>query len=155
MDVIQCFNCAYEMRRDLPPRESVWRVNGAWRVALAFNSSLAGWAVVIPTRHLESLDELTDEESATLGPLLRDLTRALKTVTGCQKTYVMLLAEMPGFNHVHFHVVPRMADLAGERTGTAIFAYLKEDPLSDDERDEIALRIRAELTRAQAAGGVS
>jgi diadenosine tetraphosphate (Ap4A) HIT family hydrolase len=155
MDVFQCFNCAYQVRSDLPPRENVWRVGEAWRVALAFNSSLQGWAVVIPTRHLESLDELSDEESASLGILLRDLTRALKAVTGCQKTYVMLLAEMPGFNHVHFHVVPRMDDLPSERTGTAIFAYLKEDPLSDDDRDEIALRIRTELMRGGAAGGAS
>ena len=153
MSVIQCFNCAYETRSDLPPRENVWRVDAAWRVALAFNSSLAGWSVVIPTRHVESLDELTDGESASLGVLLRDLTGALKAVTGCQKTYVMLLAEMPGFNHLHFHVVPRMDDLPSERTGTAIFAYLKEDPLSDDALDEIALRIRAELTRAGARGG--
>jgi diadenosine tetraphosphate (Ap4A) HIT family hydrolase len=155
MDVFQCFNCAYQVRSDLSPRENVWRVGEAWRVALAFNSSLQGWAVVIPTRHLESLDELSDEESASLGILLRDLTRALKAVTGCQKTYVMLLAEMPGFNHVHFHVVPRMDDLPSERTGTAIFAYLKEDPLSDDDRDEIALRIRTELMRGGAAGGAS
>jgi diadenosine tetraphosphate (Ap4A) HIT family hydrolase len=155
MDVIQCFNCAYEMKSDLPPRENVWRVGDAWRVALAFNSSLEGWAVVIPMRHVESLDELTDEESGSLGILLRDLTRALKTVTGCQKTYVMLLAEQSGFNHVHFHVVPRMDDLPSERSGTAIFAYLKEDPLSDNDRDEIALRIRSELTRSAAAGRAS
>jgi diadenosine tetraphosphate (Ap4A) HIT family hydrolase len=155
MSVIQCFNCAYEMRSDLPPRENVWGVGGAWRVALAFNSSLEGWAVVIPTRHVESLDELTDEESASLGVLLRDLTRALKAATGCQKTYVMLLAEQPGFNHVHFHVVPRMDDLPSDRTGAAIFAYLKEDPLSDNDRDEIALGIRTELSRTGSAGGAS
>jgi diadenosine tetraphosphate (Ap4A) HIT family hydrolase len=152
MDVIQCFNCAYQTRSDLPPRENVWRVGDAWRVALAFNSSLEGWSVVIPLRHIESLDELTDEESASLGILLRDLTRALKAVTGCQKTYVMLLAEMPGFNHVHFHVVPRQEDLPSERTGTAIFAYLQEEALSDDARDQIALKIRDELTRTRAAG---
>jgi diadenosine tetraphosphate (Ap4A) HIT family hydrolase len=155
MTVIQCFNCAYETKGDLPPRENVWRVGEAWRVALAFNSSLEGWAVVIPTRHVESLDELSDEESTSLGILLRDLTGALKVVTGCQKTYVMLLAEQPGFNHVHFHVVPRMADLPSERTGTAVFAYLKEEPLSDDARDEIAMQIRAELTRAGAAGAAN
>jgi diadenosine tetraphosphate (Ap4A) HIT family hydrolase len=152
MPVIQCFNCAYEARSDLPPRENVWRVGDTWRVALAFNSSLAGWAVVIPTRHVESLDELTDQESSSLGILLRDLTRALKTVTGCLKTYVMLLAEMPGFNHVHFHVVPRMDDLPSDRVGTSVFAYLKEEFLSDDDRDEIARQIRAELLRAGAAG---
>jgi diadenosine tetraphosphate (Ap4A) HIT family hydrolase len=152
--VVQCFNCAYEARGDFPVRESLWR-SGEWRVALAFNSSLEGWAVVIPRRHLESLDELSDEESSTLGVLLRDLTGALKAVTGCAKTYVMMLAEMPGFNHVHFHVVPRMEDLADERRGTKIFAYLQEDPLSDEERDDIARRIRAELTQRGAAGAAN
>jgi diadenosine tetraphosphate (Ap4A) HIT family hydrolase len=155
MSVIQCFNCAYETRTELPPRENVWRVNNEWRVALAFTSSLKGWTVVIPVRHLESMDELSDEESASLGVLLRDLTGALKTVTGCRKTYVMLLAEMPGFNHVHFHVVPRYDDLPGERTGTGIFAYLTEEPLSDSERDELALQIRAELVRSGARGEAS
>lgn len=151
MVVVQCFNCAYEARGDFAVRESVWR-SGEWRVALAFNSSLEGWAVVIPRRHVESLDELSIEESSALGVLLRDLTSALKTVTGCAKTYVMMLAEMPGFNHVHFHVVPRMADLSEDRRGTAIFAYLKEVPLSEEERDNTARRIRAELERMGAAG---
>jgi len=113
---------------------------------LAFNSSLPGWLVAVPGRHVEALEELNDAETEALGKLLRDASKALKSVTGCVKTYVILLAEAPGFAHLHFHIVPRMVDLPEERTGTAIFAYLKEEPLTDDRRDELARQIRYALS---------
>jgi diadenosine tetraphosphate (Ap4A) HIT family hydrolase len=94
---------------------------------------------------VESLTELSDEESALLGTLLRDVSSALQQETGCIKTYVILLAEAPGFNHLHFHVVPRMDDIPEDRKGAAIFAYLKEEPLTVDQQDELALRVREVL----------
>ena len=142
---VVCFSCTQETHEGEPLSERVWSVPG-WRVALAFNSSLPGWAVLVPTRHVESLDELNDEETLVLGGLMRDVTKALKTVTGCVKTYVILLAEAPGFTHVHFHVVPRMDDLPEERRGRDIFAYLKEEPLSSEQLDEIARQLRAALS---------
>jgi len=111
-------------------------------VAHAFNSSLAGWLVVLPTRHVESVDELTATESEVLGRLLRQASRALRTVTGCLKTYVMMFAEAEGFSHVHFHVVPRMSDFPEDRRGANVFAYLKEEPLSVARRDEISIQLR-------------
>jgi diadenosine tetraphosphate (Ap4A) HIT family hydrolase len=61
--------------------------------------------------------ELDEPESATLGPLLRDVTRALQTVLGCTKTYVALFAESKGFAHLHFHVLPRMAEWTDDELG--------------------------------------
>jgi diadenosine tetraphosphate (Ap4A) HIT family hydrolase len=119
----------------------IWTEPG-WRVAHAFNSSLAGWLVVLPTRHVESVDELTATESEVLGRLLRQASRALRTVTGCLKTYVMMFAEAEGFSHVHFHVVPRMSDFPEDRRGANVFAYLKEEPLSVARRDEISIQLR-------------
>lgn len=54
-----------------------------------------------------------------------------------------LFAEADGFAHVHFHVVPRMADQPDDRKGPAIFAYLKEQPVSASRRDELAEQLRA------------
>jgi diadenosine tetraphosphate (Ap4A) HIT family hydrolase len=136
--------CRAEDLHDLPARENVWSADG-WNVVHAFDSSLAGWLVVFPARHVEALDELTDEESCTAGRLLRDVSRALKSVTGCVKTYLALFAEAPGCHHLHFHVVPRMTDLSPERQHNAVFAYLNEEPLSDDERDAIAREVKAAL----------
>jgi diadenosine tetraphosphate (Ap4A) HIT family hydrolase len=94
-------------RADLPPRDRVY-VGPRWRVAHAFGTSLPGWLVVLPRRHVTALVELTPSEAADLGPLLREVSSALCRVTGCEKTYVALFAEAEGFSHVHFHVIPAM-----------------------------------------------
>lgn len=79
-----CYACRMNAKPDLPLRERVYD-DGRWRVAHAFNSTLAGWLVVLPRRHLRSLVELGPEEAAVLGPLLQRLSVALVTVTGCIK----------------------------------------------------------------------
>ena len=112
-------------------------------MAHSFNSALLGWLVVVPRRHVESIHELSDDESVELGQLLRRASKALVEVLGCQKTYVVMFAEAPGFNHVHFHVVPRAHELDPDRRGTRIFEYLKQP-----ETDWIPLIQRDELARA-------
>jgi diadenosine tetraphosphate (Ap4A) HIT family hydrolase len=81
-----CYACSQSALPDLPVRERVWVMPG-WRVAHDFNTSLPGWLILVPTRHVESLDELTAEEADTMGLLLRQASIALKNVTGCRKTY--------------------------------------------------------------------
>lgn len=118
-----CYSCTVESSGELPSWQRIV-VTDHWRVVHAFNSSLLGWLVVLPRRHIESLAELEPEAAAALGPLLTDLTSALQKVTGCQKTYVMLFAEAEGFAHLHIHVVPRMADQPEDERGPQIFARL-------------------------------
>jgi diadenosine tetraphosphate (Ap4A) HIT family hydrolase len=117
---------------------------GGWRVAHDFNSSLEGWLIIAPLRHVQSLDELTAEEAVELGCLLREATIALKSVTGCNKTYVMLFAEADGFAHLHVHVVPRMHDQPEDRKGPAVFGYLSDGhALTPERRDDIAAALVA------------
>jgi diadenosine tetraphosphate (Ap4A) HIT family hydrolase len=111
-----CYSCTQNARDDLPPREGVY-LSPYWRVAHAFDVAIPGWLVLLTRRHVTALDELTADEAAGLGPLLRALTAALREVTGCQKTYVALFAEAEGFAHVHFHVVPREPGLPAESAG--------------------------------------
>ena len=99
-------------------------------------------------RHVAAIDELTDEESAELGVLLRRSSVALREVTGCVKTYVMQFAEAEGHNHVHFHIVPRMANQPDDRRSTKIFGYLgvsEEERVAEERMNEIAWRTRAIL----------
>jgi diadenosine tetraphosphate (Ap4A) HIT family hydrolase len=146
-----CYPCRLEASGSpLPPREQVYD-DGLWRVAHAFNSTLPGWLVALPRRHITSLAELTSEEAVALGPLLRRLTAALAEVTGCQKTYVALFAEADGFDHLHLHVVPRVRDLPDDRRGPQVFGYLARDEsewLPEPERDRLARAVSAVLLRA-------
>ena len=107
----------------LPPRERIG-VDEYWRVAHAFDTGLEGWLVLVPRRHVTSVADLTDTEASALGLWQVRPSRALAAVTGCVKTYVIQFAEAEGFSHVHFHVVPRSADLPARLRGGAIFGLL-------------------------------
>jgi diadenosine tetraphosphate (Ap4A) HIT family hydrolase len=69
-------------------------------------------------------------------------------VTGCRKTYVLLLAEKEGFGHVHFHVVPRAADLPEEFRGPRVFGLLGvpvHDQVPEEEQDRPAEELHGDL----------
>ncbi|GAA3486315.1 MULTISPECIES: HIT family protein [Streptomyces] len=136
-----CYPCAQEARLpDAPPRERVAR-DEHWRVVLAFNSALPGWLVLLPRRHVTAVHDLTDAEAASLGLWQVRLSRALREVTGCVKSYVVQFAEAEGFGHAHFHVVPRMADQPADRCGPAVFGYLarpEAEWVSPERCDELA-----------------
>ena len=140
-----CYTCDSTANiADMGPSNSIWLTDG-WRVAHSFNSALLGWLVVVPRRHIESVHELTQKEATELGELLRISSVALVQVLSCLKTYVIMFAEAPGFNHVHFHVIPRQPDLNPDHRGSNIFHYLKQ-PESEwipiTERDRLALQLR-------------
>lgn len=137
-----CYACV-QSGPNAPFRERFVR-DGGWRVAHDFNSSLEGWLILAPLRHVHSLDQLTAAEATTLGDLLSKASIALKAVLGCQKTYVMLFAEAEGFAHLHVHVVPRMPDQPDDRRGPAVFGYLTDGhPVSEERRDEICAALLA------------
>ena len=120
-------------------------VDDHWRVAHSFNSSLLGWLVLAPRRHITSIAQLTADEAGALGPWLHRLSGALARELGCQKTYVAQFAEAHGFSHVHFHVVPRPADLPDAHRGPGIFHYLRQPEsewITGDEMDALARALR-------------
>ncbi|GAB3066362.1 hypothetical protein GCM10027053_32150 [Intrasporangium mesophilum] len=143
-----CYPCDRQASGSLPPREDVVRTDH-WRVAVAFNSTLPGWLVVLPTRHVTSLTELSPDAADELGGLVRRLGLALEAVTGCVKTYLMQFSEAEGFSHLHIHVVPRMRDQPELARGPRVFAYLVDEAAQwppESERDAVALSVRAALT---------
>ena len=117
-------------------------------MAHAFNSTLPGWLVVLPRRHVTAYTELTSEAAAELGRLLHRLSTALEQVTGCAKTYIMQFSEQEGYTHLHVHLVPRMPDQPDDRRGPQVFGYLVDDEaqwIPEAERDRIAREIRSAL----------
>ncbi len=146
----ECGTCARIAQRDAgaaPDWDAIVRFDD-WDVVHSYDTSLLGWIVLVSRRHLESLDELTADEARHLGELLREISVFLKSHLGCAKTYVMQFAEHPEHPHVHFHVVPRMADIPADCKGANVFRYLL---VEDDERvaegamNELALELRTWL----------
>ena len=116
-----------------------------WDVAHSYNTALPGWLVLVARRHITAVDALTEAEATELGQLIRRTSIALKEVTGCVKTYVIQFAERADHPHVHFHIIPRMADQPENRHGTQIFEYLgvpEEERVSQEVMNAIAVKVR-------------
>lgn len=142
-----CKSCELISRRNqgaAPLWDCIYRTS-LWDVAHCYETSLPGWLVLITRRHIESIDELSNSEAVELGQLLRETSSALKAVTGCLKTYVLQFAESPDHPHVHFHVIPRMAELHEDYRSTQIFKYLgvpEKERVSEDAMNGIATKVR-------------
>jgi diadenosine tetraphosphate (Ap4A) HIT family hydrolase len=119
-----------------------------WIVWHADRTSIPGWLVVSAARHRRALHDLSLAEFAELGELLPRLTAALHAVLGSEKEYVAMFAEAAGFEHVHFHVVPRSADWPQELRGPEVFRALGPDmyrPASDAEVGQVLEELRSAL----------
>jgi len=145
-----CKSCELIARRNsgvVPLWDCIYR-SPQWDVAHCYETSMLGWLVLIVRRHIASLDELTDPEAVELGRLIRYSSSALKEITGCEKTYVLQFAEAPRHQHVHFHIIPRMADLPEDFRSTRIFSFLgvpEKDRASEEAMNAISRKLRERL----------
>ena len=142
-----CLTCDLVRRRDAgaaPLWDSIHRTTH-WDLVHSYNTSLPGWLVLVARRHVVAIDALSDEEAAELGVLLRRVSAALRDVTGCAKTYVVQFAEQAEHPHVHFHVIPRLADQPAERRGPGVFGYLgvaETERVGEERMNAIAAEVR-------------
>ena len=84
--------------------DGLWLVShhtGAW--------TDPGEVLVKLRRHVESLAQVTPEESAALGPILRAGVEAIERAVGPERTYVMSFNER--LRHLHFYILPRTRSL--------------------------------------------
>lgn len=88
--IMNCWVCDNNDRFEVLPEWERIAADEYWRVAHAIDTALPGWLVLIPRRHVTSIADLTDAEAADLGAWQVRLSRALGTVTGCMKTYVVV-----------------------------------------------------------------
>lgn len=85
----------------------------------ATGMGVPGWVLLWTHRHdAQGLWELSDDESADLGPLLRDVARGVRTACGAERTYVMAMGE----HALHFHamVMARTEQTPTELRGPAL-----------------------------------
>lgn len=146
----ECMTCTLLAERDLGQRplwDSIYRT-AYWDVVHSYNTALPGWLVLVVRRHIEAVAELTRDEAAEFGVLIRVVSQALAQVTQCVKTYVIQFAEAAEHPHVHVHIVPRMADQPEARRGPQVFGYLgvpEDQRISPAQMNHIAAGIRSFL----------
>lgn len=146
----ECQTCQLQRARDAgtaPLWDNIYHT-AHWDVVHAYNTSLLGWLVLVARPHIASIDEMSEVQSLELGRLLRAVSLALRAETGCIKTYVAQFAEAAGHQHVHFHVIPRMADQPHDFKGPHIFKRLgvpDEQCIPEAARNQLAASIRARL----------
>ncbi len=148
--MLGCVTCDLVQRRDrgdAPPWDQIRRARG-WDVVHAFGTAVEGWLVLVARRHITAVADMTDDEAAELGPLIKEVSRALTSVVGCEKTYVVQFAEHVNHPHVHVHLIPRAVDLPDERRGPRIFTLLgvgEDDAVPESRMNEIAAQLDTAL----------
>jgi diadenosine tetraphosphate (Ap4A) HIT family hydrolase len=144
-DETKCMACQLTAERFTKPVCKSIFENDSWRIMHAFNTSLPGWLIIGALRHIETLADLTPEEAASLGELIRKTSKAVKQVTGAVKIYSIMFAEHRQVSHVHFHIVPRHANTPESYRSKNIFAYLNvpdEQAVSLEQRNAISSKVR-------------
>ncbi|MGA8117562.1 MAG: HIT domain-containing protein [Actinocatenispora sp.] len=145
-----CRTCELVARRDAgdaPPWDLIVRTAN-WDIVHCAPTSMAGWLVLVTRRHVTAVADLTDDEARELGPMVRNVSRALHGAVGCAKTYVVQFAEHPDHPHVHVHVVPRADDLPAAERGPGVFAHLgvpADRQVPEERMNEIAAEVRRRL----------
>jgi len=99
-----------------------------------------GLVLIQTKRHATGMAELTAGEAATLGGLIRDVSRALKSCTTAAWTYTFSFTE--GFRHVHVIVAARYPGTPKEFVRLAITEWPGAPQGSRAEVEELAGRLR-------------
>lgn len=122
---MECFTCKSNLgNKRISPGPTIYD-GEYWLVEHAYPSKLKGWLVIATKRHVEKLHKLSSEEFIELTKIMEKTIKLLHEKTNCEKEYSMCLAEKEGFNHIHFHIVPKPKDLSDELKGAKCFGLLK------------------------------
>jgi diadenosine tetraphosphate (Ap4A) HIT family hydrolase len=118
--------------------------DGLWRLEHTFEPfPMVGWLVLKPVRHVEQVADLTPDEAAALGPLLRCVAQAMNATLAPAKVYVALFAEAVA--HLHIHLIPRAPGLPEAYRGPGAFELLSAAEHSGANQGELAAAQRVAL----------
>ena len=100
-----------------------------WRLIHKRQSPVLGWLVLTLDYHKKSLVDLTHEEWNELTIIFPNLINILKIVCQAEKVYITHFAEKPGYEHVHWHIIPISKSHLKQYRGPKIFSMLENKSL--------------------------
>jgi hemoglobin len=147
-DVVGCLACDLAHGRAPLPGGLVVETE-SWRVEHCVGPLGVGTLLVKPVRHVESVGDLSVEESAELGPLLTRVAGVVQQLVEPEQVYVCLWSHAGrAAGHVHFVVQPATTaaiEAHGGAYGPALQAAVFE---AGDAPDEAAVEAFCASARA-------
>lgn len=132
-----CFICRKHNGQEAAPPGGYIYEDEHWMVCHAPGKlGTLGQLFIEARRHFLDYAEMTDEESASLGNVMRKVYQALKLYTGAERVYQVTL--MDGVPHFHSWLVPRREDDPAK--GMKFLAL--DITCSDEEAAALAERLR-------------
>jgi histidine triad (HIT) family protein len=111
-----------------------------------------GHCLVIPRRHVERFESLTDEEITQMGRVIKKIDRAVTKVFG---TSSYLLLQKNGLEvgqsvpHVHVHYIPRRT---GDDSSLGFFIKMfianAKGPISTEEMQQATEKLKQEMQKS-------
>lgn len=115
---------------------------------LTYKPAVPGHVLVIPKRHVERFEELTEAEMGAIQDLIRKVQRAEKELFG-KDDYLLIqkngLSAGQSVPHLHFHYLPRTPSENHALFSLRFFLSPYWSPESEIEMKETARRIRAAI----------
>lgn len=131
-----CFLCRKHKGLELTPPGDYIYEDEHWMVCHAPGKlGPLGTLFIESKRHFLDYAEMTDEESASLGIVMRKVYHALKLHTGAERVYQITLME--GVHHFHSWLVPRRK----EDTEKGMKFLARDDSCSDEDAAELATKL--------------
>ena len=138
-----CFLCRKHKGQEAAPPGGYLYENEHWLVCHAPGKlGPLGTLFIESRRHFLDYAEMTSEEAASLGEVLKKIYSALRRHTDAERIYQVTLLE--GVPHFHSWFVPRRKDIA-ER-GMKFLA--RDDSCSDEEAEALAGTLREAMRSA-------
>ena len=135
-----CFICRKHNGQEATPPGGYIYEDEHWMVCHAPGKlGPLGTLFIESKRHFLDYAEMTDEESTTLGNVMRKIYRALRTHTDAERIYQVTLIE--GVPHFHSWFVPRGKDIA-ERSMKFL---ARDDSCSDEDAAALANKLRESI----------
>ena len=101
-----CLACDLTAGR-LPLSGGLIHARSGWRVEHCVGPLGLGSLIIKPVRHVTAVADLTDDEAAALGPLLRQASSVARTLVDADQVYNCLWSHAGGVPvHIHYVVQP-------------------------------------------------
>lgn len=109
-----------------------------------------GHCLIIPKRHVERFEQLTDDEMNQMGRVIKKVNEAASKVFN---TSSYLLLQKNGLEvgqtvpHVHFHYIPRQTgDTSTLKFLISMFLSNIKKPISNEEMQKIVQQLKKEMS---------